>query len=157
MRRLFARHGMPTPSSLPNAMALLLLARDDVTQRALDDELATILEGAGYSQLPETVLFRQPLLGFDEQTLSGASLSTLSATISNHCILLRDWVDSNEQRRMGLEQGRQQYGDKLPFKVLDIQAQHERAHWSSMVANIAALKRDVALMEQIRERKSAVE
>ena len=151
VRPAYARRGMPTPSSLPHAMALLVLASDHVVQRALDDELAMILENAGYADLPTTVLFRQPVVGFDEQTLSGAPLDALRATISTHRIILRGWCDNNGQRRMGLEQGRQQYGDKLPFKILDIQAQHEMAHWTAMEVNIAALKRNVALMEHIED------
>jgi hypothetical protein len=148
VRRMFAMHKMPTPSSLGNAIALLLLTEDEVTQQALDEELASILENAGYSQLPATVLFRQPFVGFDEQTLSAASVATLSATISAHRMMLRGWIESNEPRRMALEQLRQQYGDKPPFKVIDIQARHERVHWTIMEANMA-LKANVALMEQI--------
>lgn len=151
VRLAFSQHGMPTPASLPQAMALVLLAPDQSKQRTLDNAVSEILEGAGYSELPTTVLFRQPVVGFDEQTLSEASLQSLTATITTHRTMLREWISTNEQRRQGLEQGRQQYGDTLPFRVLEMQARHERAHWSAMEANIVALGRNLALMERVRE------
>ncbi len=155
VRSAFQRNGLNTPHSLPHAMELLLREADHEKQQTLDDELSGILENAGYDELPTTVLFRQPFVGFDEATLSAIPLPNLDATISTHRRMLSEWIARNAERRNGLEQACLLYGDRMPFKVLAHQFRHEHAHWAAMEANIAALGSNVALMEQIRSRATA--
>lgn len=152
IRLAFHQAGLPTPNTLPHAMATLLVQPDQLKRRALDVEVSEILENAGYPELPRAVLFRQTPVGFDEETLSALPLRNLEATISTHRTMVREWIASNADRRRGLEEVRQRYGDNVPFRVLEIQARHEQAHWAAMEVNISILAGKVRLMEQFRSR-----
>jgi len=152
VRVVFSRHEMATPQSLPHAMMILLLSPNQSKQQTLDDELADILEEFGYPELPTTVLFPHPFVGFDDHALTALPPGALDPTISSHRVMLQEWIMTNAQRKFGIEEARQQRGRRPVFRSIEIQIRHEMSHWSAMETNIDALRRNVDLMEKVKAR-----
>ncbi len=154
VRTIFHKADLQTPSSLHQAMELLICSGESSVQKEVDDKLADVLDVHGYQDFPHTIMFREIYIEpWEEQILEEIPLKNVEATLATNKALLADWMHRNADRKKGIDAYRSQYGKSPPFKTVEIQMRHEESHWRAMEECILALARNIDQIEAVFHRR----
>lgn len=151
IRPVFDRFNLQTPTTLQNAMEIILKIDDSSIADKVDNQIAAILEHENYASAMQKFLLseRHKNREGEERWLRQLPKENLQATIRTHTFTLGKWKRINEERRAALDVLRLLHGNKFPFRVVELQWQHDEVHWRLMEEDILWLAEEVARMQQL--------